>query len=160
MALEEKTQEKKRSAVHPYSSCFLCYFSVLRMFDHLELFSFIYIYVYIFHPPWPHCTACGILVPHQGWNPHHLHWEPSLNHNHQGSPWNALQWFCPVPNTQSHKYWRVLSMFPSAINRLGLVLILLGRSLDLTLCNLISLKAIVCLQCPQATSGLIFHSCT
>ena len=122
---------------------------------------FLYIYICIYIPP-------ALATLHSMWDlssppgmePTPLALEAqSLNRNHQGSPWNTLHWFCPVPNTQSHKYWRVLSMFPPAINRLGLVLILLGRSLDLTLCNLISLKAIVCLQCPQATSGLIFHSC-
>ena len=121
----------------------------------------LYIYICIYIPP-------ALATLHSMWDlssppgmePTPLALEAQrLNRNHQGSPWNALHWFCPVPNTQSHKYWRVLSMFPPAINRVGLVLILLGRSLDLTLCNLISLKAIVCLQCPQATSGLIFHSC-
>ena len=91
---------------------------------------------------WPHHAARGILVPRPGTEPTPLALEAwSLNHNHQGSPWNCLQWFCPVPNTQSHKCWRVLSLFPAAINRLGLVLILLGKSLGLSLCNSISLKS-------------------
>ena len=119
----------------------LCYFPVFLMFNHLELFSFIYIYIFFFFS-WLHYTAHGILVPPPGMEPTSLAleaWNP--NHNQQGSPWNCLQWFCPDPNTQSHKYWRALSMFPAAINRLGLVLILLGRSLGLSLCDSISLKS-------------------
>ena len=106
---------KKHSAVHPYSSCFL--FVIFQcsvcstIWNYFPLYIYIYIYIFFFFFSWPCCTACGILVPPPGMEPTPLALEAwSLNHNHQGSPWNCLQWFCPVPNTQSHKYWRVLSL--------------------------------------------------
>ena len=141
LALKEKTQGKSTLQFIPAALvCSLLFSSV----PYVQPFGtiFLYIYIYFFFFSWLHYTAHGILVPPPGMEPTSLAleaWNP--NHNQQGSPWNCLQWFCPDPNTQSHKYWRALSMFPAAINRLGLVLILLGRSLGLSLCDSISLKS-------------------
>ena len=102
LALKEKTQGKSTLQFIPAALvCSLLFSSV----PYVQPFGTIFLYIYIFFFSWLRYTAHGILVPPPGMEPTSLAleaWNP--NHNQQGSPWNCLQWFCPDPNTQSHKY--------------------------------------------------------